>query len=177
MLVGTLIFGCAAPWTPVSGQYDMGSENFTVNLPNGWQRYNAVANKVVITRQGMLLQQIAIFRTPIDKKLPYTHKMILPDMLPQEVAEVVIDNLKSNPNISNGVIIENDPALISGQAGFKFVYNYRTKGGLDKKGIFYGLLKGDQLYKLVYEAPRRYYFDKDLETFEDTVASFRLVKT
>ena len=177
MLVGIVVFGCVSAWTPVSGLYDMGAENFAVTLPEGWRRYNQVANKVIITRQGLRLQRIAIFRTPIDKKLPFTHKMILPDMLPQEVAEVVIDNLKSNPNISNGVVLENDPVLISGLAGFKFVYAFRTKDGLDKKGVFYGLLQGDQLYKLVYEAPQRYYFDRDLQTFETTVASFRLIKT
>ena len=176
VFVGLMVLGCAAAWTPVNGLYNMESENFTVTLPEGWQRYNHATSQVIITRQGMQLQRIAIFRTPIDKKLPFTRKMILPDMLPQEVAEVVIDNLKSNPNISNGVVLENDPALISGQAGFKLIYSFRTREGLDKKGVFYGLLQGNQLYKLVYEAPQRYYFDKDLQTFETTVASFRLIK-
>ena len=177
MLIGIVFLGCVSVWTPVSGLYDMGSENFAVTLPEGWRRYNQVANKVIITRQGLRLQRIAILRTPIDKKLPFTHKMILPDMLPQEVAEIVIDNLKSNPNISNSVVMENDPAVISGYPGFKFVYSYQTKDGLNKKGISYGLLKDGMLYKLIYEAPQRYYFDKDLETFETTVASFRLVRT
>lgn len=170
------VSGCAT-WANVGGRCDMRSQNFTVDLPDGWHRYSPVTNKVIITKQGMSLQRIIIFRTPIDQKLPFTQKKISTDMLPQEVAEIVIDNLKSNPNVSNVDLVENDPISINGQPGFKIVYTFQTQEGLANKGVFYGLLTGGMLYKLVYEAPQRYYFEKDRQTFESVMVSFRLAQT
>ena len=42
--------------------------------------------------------------------------------------------------------------------------------------ICYGMISGDHLYRIMYLAPVRYYFDKDLSTFENVVRSFRLTK-
>jgi len=176
LVIGLTISGCVT-WAKVGGQCDMHSENFTVALPDGWQRYNPVTNKVIITKQGMSLQRIIIFRAPIDQKLPFTQKKISTDMLPQEVAEIVIDNLRSNPNVSDVDVVENDPAQIGGQPGFKIVYTFQTQEGLAKKGIFYGLLMGGKVYKMIYEAPQRYYFEKDRQTFEKVMVSFRLTQT
>jgi hypothetical protein len=167
------VSGCIT-WVKVGGPCDMRSENFTVELPDGWRRH-AATNRVIITKEGIDLQTIMIFRTPIDKKLPFTQKKISTDMLPQEVAEVVIDDLKSNQSISNVMVVENDPAQLSGQQGFKITYTFQTKAGLNKKGVYYGLLTGNWLYSLVYMAPQRYYFDKDLHTFENIVPSFKIV--
>lgn len=173
-IVYLMLAGCAT-WVAVGGQYDMSSQNFSIDLPEGWRRYNLISDQVIVTREGVGLQKIIIYRAAIDKKLPFAQKKISKDMLPQEVAEIVLDNFRSNPDISNVIVVANDPALISGQPGFKLVVTFQTKEGLNKKGIFYGLLTGDRLYKIVYDAPQRYYFDKDLQTFETSVASFRLI--
>jgi len=96
-------------------------------------------------------------------------------MMPQEISEVVIDNIPSNPNIMNQQVIENAPARIGGNAGIKLVYLYQTKTGLTKKGVNYCFILGNWCYEIVYEAPERHYFGKDFPAFEQVVERFRLI--
>ncbi len=67
-------------------------------------------------------------RLKIDTELLHTKKKFEKGMLPQEAAEVVIDNLRSNPNILNQNVVENKPVQIGGHPGFKIVYTYQNKG-------------------------------------------------
>jgi hypothetical protein len=173
-IVCLMLAGCAT-WVDVGGQYEMSSQNFSIDLPEGWRRYNLISDQLIITKEGVGLQKVIIKRTAIDEKLPFAQKKISADMLPQEVAEIVIDNFRSNPDIANAVVVANGPSEISGQPGFKLVVTFQTKEGLNKKGVFYGLLAGDKFYQIVYAAPQRYYFDKDLQAFEATVSSFKLL--
>lgn len=175
LVLTTLLWGCAT-WVAVEGKYSMSSQNFEAELPNGWRKYNPSRDTLIITKDGLPLQQIQIMRRAIDKELPYTKKKFSKEMLSQEVSEVVIDNIVSNPNIMNQQFIENAPAQIGGYSGVKLVYTYQTKAGLTQKGVIYCFLSGDWCYEILYEAPERYYFAKDLPSFEKVVESFRLIK-
>ena len=165
-----------APWTIMGGIYTMSSQNFEVELPEGWRRHNFTPDALLITLDGLSLQQICIARSPIDKEIPYTQKKFSKGMLPQEVAEVVIDHMRFNPNIMNLKITENIPARISNYSGFKLIYSYQTNGGLKKKSIYYGFMMENWYYGLLYDAPARHYFEKDLPTFERVKESFRILK-
>jgi len=168
------IIGCipTPPWSKVGGQYFDDSQNFYVELPNGWKKSNRV-NYLLVTRDGALLQNIIITSLEIDKGLEYTKKKLKKDMLPQEVAEVIIDDLTSNPNVLNLVVIENTPAKISGHQGFKLLFTFRNREGVKYKSVYYGFIAGGKFYGIRYTAAERYYFDKDIETFEKIVKSFK----
>ena len=97
-------------------------------------------------------------------------------MLPQEVAEIVIQNFRSNPAIMNQQILENTPASIGGYPGFNIMVSFQTKDGLIKKSAIYGFLSGGSYYELNYEAPERYYFKKYLSDFESVKDSFKLLQ-
>ena len=176
LLVAFILCGCVATWVAVGGNYKSGSENYTVDLPEGWRQYTPAKDKLLITKDGFTLQRIQIIRAKIDTELTHTKKKFEKGMLPQEAAEVIIDNLRSNPNILNQNIIENTPAQVGGHPGFKIVYTYQNKSGLNKKGVFYGLLTSDWWYEMIYEAPERHYFPQDLPTFEKIIETFRLIK-
>jgi hypothetical protein len=175
LIITILVMGCAT-WVAVEGKYSMSSQNFEVEIPDGWRRFNLSQDALIITKDGLTLQQIQIMRRSVDKELPHTKKKILKEMLPQEIAEVLIDNIRSNPDIMNQNFIENVPEQIGGFSGIKLVYTYQTKGGLTKKGVNYCFLFGNWCYEINYEAPERYYFTKDLPAFEQVVESFRLIK-
>jgi hypothetical protein len=175
LLLIFFLWGCAT-WVAVGGKYTMSSQNFEVQLPTGWRKYEVVKDALLITQDGLALQQIRISRMQIDKELNHTKKKFSKEMLPPEVAEVVIDNFRSNPNIINQKIIENDPAQIGGYSGYKFVFSYQTKKGLTKKGINYGFISGNWFYEIIYEAAERYYFEKDISAIENVKDSFRLIK-
>ena len=172
----TFLWSCAT-WVAVGGKYSTSSQNFEVELPVGWRKYNLSQDSLIITRDGVALQQIQIMRRAIDKELPHTKKKLSEEMLPQEVAEVVADNFRSNPNAMNQDIIENAPAQVGGYSGIKLVYTFQTKKGLTVKGVNYCFLFGKWCYEILYEAPERYYFANDLPAFEQVVKSFRLIKT
>lgn len=176
VLFAFLLVSCATPkWTQVGGEYRNTHLKFLVSLPQGWMRVDD-KNGLAATRQGFSLQTIIISRHDISKPPPHTKKKFLPGMLPQEVAEVALDQFHSNPGYTNLEILENQPATIGGQSGFRAVFTHRSTEGLRKKEVFYGFLLNDQFYFLRYFAPQRYYFDRDLHTFESVVRSFRLVQ-
>ena len=66
---------------------------------------------------------------------------------------------------------------IAGNPGFRIVFAYKTDDGLKMKGVVYGLMQGEWFYVLKFAAPQRHYFDRDLKTFEQVVASARLIKS
>jgi hypothetical protein len=174
LLIVITLMGCAK-WEKVGGLYETSSHNFKTDFPDGWRKYNHDSSQVLITKDGFSLQWIAISRTPIDKELEYTQKKFSKQMLPIEVAEVVIDNLRSNPQISRMEILENNPALIGGYPGFKILYEYETEKGLTRKGVSYCNLVGEWCYKISYEAPARYYFERDLPALQKVKESFKLL--
>ena len=170
-----LSMGCA-PWVQVGGLYKMESHNYSVELPQGWMRWNK-GDQLLITRDGVPLQNIQIVRQNIDEPLKHTKKKLSKTMLPQEAAEVILDNVASNNDISEFAIVENTPLTINGMSGFKAIYSYKTKDGLKVKSVYCGVIQDQWFYGINYNAPERHYFDKDIKTFENVLESFKLIKT
>lgn len=170
-----LLAGCA-PWVQVGGPFQSTPNNFSVELPEGWMRLNT-NDYLLTTRDGVLLQNIRIIRHYIDQPLVRTKKSFEKGMLPQEIAEVIVDDLSSTPELLNFEVMENSPAEIAGIPGFRLVFGHKSKDGLRFKNIRYGFMADDWVYSLEYSAAARYYFEKDLGTFERVVSSFRLVET
>ncbi len=191
-----LLSGCA-PYVPVQGQFVASEDNFEVDLPNGWRKHDQTVDQAPlsrmileqleerrklewdvlrITKDGLTLQQISIGRIPADEELPHTKKTLSREMLPQELAKIVLDNFRSNANIANFKVTENAPATVGGYQGFKLLYEYKTKQGLKVKVAYYGAMVGDWYYYLLYEAPARHYYPKDYPVFEKVKKSFRILK-
>lgn len=174
-LLALLVAGCA-PWAMVGGNYENSTENFKSDFPNGWRKFNLSKDDVLITKDGLRLQLIRISRSPIEKKLQHTEKKFVKGMLPQEAAEIIIQNFRSNPAIMNQQVLANNPAEIGGYPGFHIVITFQTKEGLTKKSSIYGFLSAESYYEILYEAARRYYFAKDVADFEKVKDSFKLLR-
>ena len=175
-LIVALFFGGCAPWMNVGGTYENTQQNFKAEFPKGWRKFNLSKDDVLITKDGLSLQFIRISRNPIEQELEYTKKKLTKEMLPQEVAEIVIQNFRSNPNIINQQLLLNNPATIGGYPGFNIAVTFQTKEGLTKKAIIYGFLSGSSYYEILYEAPERYYFAKDESEIERVKDTFKLLK-
>ena len=102
-------------------------------------------------------------------------KYAFDEMLPQEAAGIIIDELASDRYLMNFSVIENAPASIDGHAGFKLLFTYTDKKGSAFKTQYYGFINGDSFYNLRYCAAMEPYFEKDISAFEQIVNSFRLV--
>jgi len=170
-----LSMGCA-PWVQVGGLYKRESYNYSVELPQGWMRWNK-GDDLIITRDGVLLPNIQILRLNIEEPLKYTKKKFSKGMLPQEEAEVILDNIASNKEILNFQLLENNPLKICGNPGFRAAYSYKNQDGLKMKSIYCGFIAGQWFYGIIYNAAERYYFDKDINTFERVLESFKLIET
>lgn len=136
-------------------------------------RINTVKH-LLATRDGLLLQNIVIDRFDVEKPLEHTKKKITMEMLPQEAADVVIDNIRSDPGVLNFQMLESVPVSIDDRSGFKILFSYQNQDGLEFKSIYCGFVAGTWLYVLRYTAPSRHYFHKDVGTFETVLNSFRI---
>jgi PsbP len=168
--------GCMSlPWAPTEKVYTSSAHGYRVELPLGWVRYTRDPDQdLVVTRDGPQLQLIFIERVPVNQELRNTKKKLAKGMIPQEAAEVLLDNMASNDKITSFAVKENAPARIAGKPGFKATVTYKTKDGLGMRSIVYGTLAGENLYVIRYAAPQRHYFEKDLAAFERVAKSFAL---
>ena len=97
--------GCA-PWVLVDGRYRMESQGFEVELPAGWRRAALVEDSLLITRDGLILQHVRIERIGVGHDLKHTKKKFATGMLPQDVAEV---ELEEGPRLfTNLVAVANE---------------------------------------------------------------------
>ena len=97
-------------------------------------------------------------------------------MTPLESAEVIVDEFRSNTDLTNHEVVENSPTQLGGHSGFKLHYAYRAEDRLKMEGLFYGALVGPWLYYMIYEAPAQHYFKKDLQVFETTRKTLKIDK-
>lgn len=176
MTLIALLSGCA-PWVRTGGPFAASRQDLSLDLPDGWMRWNMETDDyLLITRDGLDLQYIVVEKIQADDQLKHTRKRLRKGMLPLEAAEVIQDNIASNPKVHGLEVKENKSVKIDGHSGFRTVFTCKDDNGLKLKGVFYGFMQGDALYGVKYLAAQRYYFDRDLKTFERVVASARLLK-
>ena len=147
--------------------------SFSVTIPDGWWKPDYI-DKYLITKDGPLLQYVLIQERPVTRPFKNTSKKIRSEMLPQEAAGIIIDELASDRNITNFTVIENAPAVIDGHDGFRILFSYKNKKGAEFKTLYYGFVRDGIFYNLRYCAELQHYFEKDLPAFEQIIASFRL---
>lgn len=168
MVIG-MLSGCG-PWAATRGVYK--GSGFAVDLPQGWMR-SRQAEDLLITRDGLLLQSMAVFRSEVEAPFRYTKKRLTKGMMPQEAAEVILDNIASNEKNQKFQVLENKPVKLNGTPGFKTVFTYQDGDGLKYKSVYYGAIRDEHFYGIRYTAPARHYFEQDVKSFEKLAASFK----
>jgi len=171
--------GCFYPWVQVKEPYTSLKQKYSVDLPLGWMRINT-DQYLSITQDGFSLQDIFILGRDLgeqkEEKRDSLYENIDPNMLPQDLAELILGRFSTDPSMLNFKLLENNPAQIDGQDGFRAVFTFKDSDGLKYENIYYGFIYDKWYYFLHYQATQRYYFEKDIETFENVVKSFKLKK-
>jgi len=168
--------GCAPqkPWIKAEKLYTNETQGFAVELPDNWMR-SGKDDFLIATRDGFPLQTIYIRRFDIrENPLKNTKKTLKRDMLPHEVAEIILDDIISTSSLTDVKTEENVPIAIGGVPGFRLVYTFKNSSGLKMKAVLCGRLKDDWLLVVRYSAPQRHYFDMDAATFEDVFRSLKV---
>ena len=159
------------------------NEGFNFVLPPRWTmpkdkqpqgRKKAKERIVVITKDGFQLNEVEFRKRLLTTEFAHTKKLLAAGMMPQEMAEVVLSDFELNQSMKNLKIIENKPATIAGIPGVRLVYSYRSNGMLQYQELLYGFQKDGMFYSILYSAPKRHYFDTNLQTFESIVKTMTL---
>ena len=177
LVVALLVSGCITrPWTPTSSEKDYvaAEQNVSVRLPDGWM-IRGRKDILLLTRDGLLLQNVMVETIGIDDELNYTKKKFKRGMSPLEQAEVILDNLASSPNINAFKVLNKKPAEIDGHQAFRAEVSYKDGDGLLYKGVMYGFMQNNWFYLVRYVAPNRFYFSRDEAKFEKIVKSLKLL--
>ena len=162
-------------WLPATSPYVAATAQFQIDVPDGWMRRNFREREaLLITRDGTAVQRIVAGSTELGKPFGDTKRVVVAGMTPQEVGEVVIDDLNASKGWTDIRVIESAPATLSGRPGFRLLAAYKDEDGLKSRLVVYGVVAEPRLYWMIYVAPERHYFDLDLPTFEEMVKTFRL---
>lgn len=167
-----LTTACAGPWKTVPD--NLGASRWSITTPPGWMHLS-MPDSEMLSKNGPYLEFIMIQSRPYTKGFRFTKQELNLGMLPHEAAELIIDNLRSDPLIRNFRLLASKPEMIGGRAGFKLTYSYRDKHGVVLKTIYYGVLLPAQFFNMRYTAAQRYYFEKELPAFNDVLGSLRFV--
>ena len=175
LLIGIFLIVACAPQLQAGGLNESSSYDFSVSIPQGWKQLNT-DKYFLITKDGPFLQYVLIQKRPIDKPFQHTRKKFDRGMLPQEAAEVIVNEITSDQSIMNVKIIENTPAIINSRDGFRVVFTFKNRDGEKFKTLYYGFMAGEYVYSIRYNAAHKHYFEKDIETFKNILNSFLLIK-
>ena len=157
------------------GSGEPSSYNFTIEMPDQWTRVNT-KKYFMLTKDGAFSQYILVQQRHLNKPFRNTKKKIKKGMVPQEAAQVIVDEITSDRSVQNFQLIENLPATVNRYDGFKIVFSYETKERLKFQTIYYGFLQGDWYYSLRYNAGERHYSAEDVETFRKVLSSFKILE-
>jgi len=165
----------AISWAKINKPLVVSSDkSISVEIPVGWVRAYDDRNQILATYDGLPIQAIEVLRDKhSDKVFEKIEKSSNGNMLASELAELVIAEMKAQSEMVHVNVIDNGPAMIGKNQGFKVQVTYRNQKGLEYGQIIYGFADEKNLYRLFYRAPIIRYFERDKQTFEQVVSSFK----
>jgi hypothetical protein len=158
---------CATPGPALrpAGGVQALAPGITVELPPGWSRTEA-RNELVATREGFGLQSLRAWVTA-PRAATETH----PFLGPEELAERSAGQIAWRARAAR--VVDVRPFTVGGAPGYRLELEYLDAEGLRYRWVGVGAVIGDRVCRITFEAPARWYFDRDLPTFERAVASLR----
>lgn len=171
-----MMAGCATTWVRVDGanrQYT--AEHYSVVLPDGWMR-SEIEDSLVLSKDGLDLQRIIIEYQPHDKAFEKIEKSSSAAMLPSELAELAIAELKARQDegLPSLEILGNRPVEIAGHTGYALHLRFKTDAGLRIEVLLHGFADDSGFYQVMYRAPTLHYFERDRQAYESVVMSMQL---
>lgn len=167
------VTGCAT-YSSAPRSYDHFWTQLQVALPEGWLQYNPESSALVITKDGLQLEQIRISMTRAGKRLEDTERRYQRGMLPHEIAELSLALLEAREDTNDFEIEKMDFATIAGHDGFHATARFLDESGLKKRVYLYGAMLDGYVFELLYVAAEQVYFEKYRPAFEHVVASASL---
>jgi hypothetical protein len=151
------------------------ASTFHVAVPEGWRSIDSEDPMLFLTKEGGYKQFVLIRERPLTEPFTFSKRAMRAGMVPEEAAELVVNEITADTNVTNFSLLENVPAHIAGHKGFRLIFLYTDMDGFVFKTIYYGFINGSTFYNIRYAATKDDYFQRDLKTFEQVFDSFKLV--
>jgi hypothetical protein len=168
-----LALGGCAPWSAIDpdSRSITVSEDYALLAPLGWTRKNYDIYDVFLSRDGPPLNFIIAYREKHERELARTRRTTSAELLPHEVAELVIAEQKAGGARGAFAIVSNRPAAIGGKPGVRVHTRWKTDRGLPIERVTYALVDQKGRLAFIYEAPGLVYFSRGLADFEALMKS------
>ena len=195
IILALLTSGCMQPkkWTLTDDMNGVvKSKSFQMTVPERWVRLTTpltweyveidgenqsmLLEAMTVTRDGTDLQSINIIRRYPDNAFPTIKKKSRANMLPPEVADLYVSELRKRSGLERLKVLTNKPAKVGGKDAFRLVMQYKNDDGLRIRIVSYGFVDKTGFYTISYRAPYLYYYDRDYKRFTKLVDSFRQLK-
>lgn len=171
-----VLSGCTTTWIRVddTDRHYQG-EHYSVTLPAGWLHHES-NDSLVLSKDGILLQVISIHFQQHKEAFEKIEKDSSSTMLPSELAELSIAELKATQEegLPSLEILRNAPVELAGHTGFDIHLRYKTDAGLRMEMLLRGVVDEDGFYIVKYSAPTLHYFERDRQTYELLSKSLKL---
>jgi hypothetical protein len=149
--------------------------SFQVAVPEGWKRIHTDESMLFITKEGGYKQFVLIAERPLSQPFRFSQRRMHAGTMPEEAAEIIVQELLSDTHIRNVTLLENAPARIDGRQGFRLRFVYTDADGFLFKTLYFGFIDGATFYNIRFAATQEEIYQKDLATFEKVFASFKLL--
>lgn len=194
LLFVVLASGCQpAYWTLTDDMNNaVASKSFKFVVPEGWVRTTKAATweyvevdgknqpipmeQMSSTRDGTELHAIVVTRRYPETAFPHIKKKTNANMLPPEVADLYVSELRKRSGLERLKVLSNKPATVNGKPAFKLEMQYKNEDGLRIKILSFGFVDKTGLYTINYRAPHLYFYKRDYKRFVSLVHSFKQLK-
>ena len=171
MTAVVMLTACAGAWQPIKG--DLTAPQWSIAAPEGWMHLS-MPDSEMLTKNGPYLEYMMIQSRPLEKQFRFTRQVLDAGMLPHEGAQLIVDNLRSDPRLRGFQLLASEPAVVANRTGFKLTYSHLDKYGVTMKTIYYGFLLPDRFFNIRYTAAARHYFEQGLPAFKTVLSSLQL---
>jgi hypothetical protein len=175
-LLLTVALSACTPWTAVdpNSRLIKVKDDYSLEAPAGWVRRNYDVYDVFLSRDGPLLNFIAIDREKHDRELPRTKRKTSASLLPHEVAELVIAEQKAVDSRGSFTVLSNRPVTLGGKPAVRVHTRWKNERGLPLERLTYALVDARGRLAVLYEAPGLVYFARAVADFEAAVKTLAL---
>lgn len=125
-----------------------------------------------LTFYGGIASDTTLFREVNKKNKPlprFSSTMLLTD-----IPSLVENSYRIALSTSLMTIDSVEPATLAGQQGVHFTYTFTNQDGVRRNGDATAAIIGGKLYMITFEAPVIHYFNRDVASYRQVVASVQL---
>ena len=177
VLVCFFLVACNSGWVRMEqADTTVKTDRYSLTLPAGWVKWQQQEH-MLATLDGLDIQRIDVQFVKHDKAFEKIKKSSSTDLLPSELADLFVANLKAEDE--NGLpsleIINSHPVEIAGTTGFELELRFVSDEGLRYQVVVSGFATDNGFYTIYYRAPVLYFYDRDREIYSTVTHSFKLI--